>query len=161
MSSRPRPQTNGEPPRQGCASRLASAIAARLADAVARRRANRAHRRLIEEAAAEGLTARRNTVSRTDGQPIGNVQLIAGDTAEVTSIVVARPTPRERLYRTRLVSLRNNGTYVGTIAVDLRRQQWRARPPINAHSVQAGSEVAPIDSEIERALSYALKYARA
>ena len=73
---------------------------------------------------------------------------------------VARRTPRERLYRTRLVSLRNNGTYVGTIAVDLRRQQWRARPPINAHSVQAGSEVAPIDSEIERALSYALKYAR-
>ena len=94
MSVRPRAE---QPARQGCVARLASAIATRFSDALARRRANRAHRRLIEEAAAEGLTARRNTVSRTDGQPIGNVQLIAGDTAEVTSIVVARPTPRERL----------------------------------------------------------------
>ena len=157
MSVRPRAE---QPARQGCASRLASALAARVSDALARRRARRAHRRLVEEAAAEGLTARRNTVSRTDGQPIGNVQLIAGDTAEITSIVVARPTPRERFFRTRLVSLRNAGTCVGTIAVDLRRQQWRARPPINAHSVQAGSEVAPVDSEIERALLYALKHVR-
>ena len=154
-----RPGVQGGEPTPGCCSRLSSALSTRLADAVARRRANRAHRRLIEEAAAEGLTARRNTISRTDGQPIGSVQMIAGDTAEITSIVVARPTPRERLYRTRLVSLRNAGTYVGTIAVDLRRKQWRARPPINAHSIQSGSEVAPIDSEIERALSYALKYA--
>ena len=157
MSVRPR---QDDPPRQGCVARLASALAARVSDVLARRRANRAHRRLVEEAAAEGLTAKRNTVTRTDGQPIGNVQLIAGDTAEITSIVVARPTPRERFFRTRLVSLRNAGTYVGTIAVDLRRQQWRARPPINAHSVQSGSEVPPIDSEVERALLYALKYAR-
>ena len=150
-----RPQPNGAP-RVGCCSRLAS----RISDARARARARKAHRRLAEEAASEGLTAKLSTVTRTDGKPIGGVQMIAGEMVEITAIQVARPTPRERLFGTRLVSLRKEGTYVGTIAVDIRRNRWTARPPIDAHSITSGGAGAPYDSEIERGIRYALKCAR-
>lgn len=150
-----RPQPTGEP-RRGCLSRLAT----NFFDACARRRARHAHRRLQEQAAGEGLTSKRSMVTRTDGNVIGTVQLIAGELADISAIQAVRPTPRERLFGKRLVVLKREGVYVGTIEIDVRRNKWRARPPIDAHSITSGGAAAPYDSEVERAARYALKHAR-
>ena len=135
-------------------------IATGISDARARARARRAHRRLADEAAADGLTAKMSTVRRTDGRVIGSVQMIAGDMAEVGAVQVIRPSSRERLFGKRLVTLRREGTYIGTIEVDVRRDRWNARPPIDTYSITSGGAGAPYDSEVERAVRYALKYAR-
>lgn len=157
MSIRPAAQPE---PRPGCCSRGAEFLCEKLIAAVKRVRTRRAHRRLAEEAAGEGLTSKRNTVTRTDGKVIGTVQLIAGELAEISALQAVRPTPRERLFGKRLVVLKREGVYIGTIDIDIRRNTGRARPPIDAHSITSGGAAAPYDSEVERAVLYALKYAR-
>ena len=160
MSVRPRAPTAEEELKQGCCSRGCERLCEAVIAAVKRRKTRRAHRRLAEEAATDGLTAKRNVVTRTDGKPIGSVQMIAGDMTEISSIHVARPTPREWWAGKRLLSLRKEGVYVGTIEANVRRNQWHARPPIDTYSITSGGAGAPFDSELERGMRYALRYAR-
>ena len=147
MSVRP---SAGEPPRQGCCSRLAQVACEKGIAAVKRARKRRERRRLREELDGENLVVKRNVVSTLDGGPLGQVTLQSGESVSVTSILMFRPTVRERLRATRIFSLRNGTALVGNVQVI--RGTYFPRPPLDVSAATSSGVSHCFDEGVERGI---------
>lgn len=152
MSVRP---SAGEPPRQGCCSRLAQVACETGIAAVKRARKRRERRRLQDELDGENLVIKRNVVSTLDGGPLGQVTLQSGEVVQVTSILMFRPTVRERLRATRIFSLRNGTALVGNVQVI--RGTYFPRPPLDVCAATSSGVSHCFDEGVERGIGFLAK----
>ena len=149
-----RPEADGSP-RRGCCSRLAEWLCEKGITAVKRVRKRRERKRLREELDAENLIVKRNVVSTVDGTPIGKVTLRSGEVVDVTSILVFRPTFRERFRSIRIVSLRNGASLVGNIQIV--RGTFFPRPPLEVCASTSSGPKHCFDENVERAIRFVVK----
>ena len=152
MSVRPRA---GEPARRGCCSRLAQVACERGIAAVKGARKRRERRRLREELDGENLVVKRNVVSTLDGGALGQVSIQSGEVIEVTSVLMFRPTIRERLRATRIFSLRNGTALVGN--VQLIRGTYFPRPPLDVSASTSSGTSYCFDEGVERGIRFLVK----
>ena len=99
MSVRPRAPAEEEELKQGCCSRGCERLCEAVIAAVKRRRKRRERKRLREELDSENLVVKRNVVTSTiENAPLGQVTLASGELVDITSVLLFRPTLRERLF---------------------------------------------------------------
>ena len=157
MSVRPRAVDEVKEPRAGCCSRALECLCEAGAAAVKRVRKRRERKRLREELEQDNLVVRKNVVSTIDGTPLGNVKLRSGEERSVGSILLFRPTFRERCRSVRIVSLRSVGqaTLIGNI--ECIRGTFFPRPPLDVSASTSSGVSHCFDQGVERAIRFVVK----
>ena len=152
-----RPSSQGETARPGCCSRVAESLCEAVIATIKRVRKRRERTRLREELDAENLVVRKNVVSTLDGAPIGKVKLRSGEEVSVGSMLLFRPTFRERCRSIRIVSLRSVGqaSLIGNI--ECIRGTFFPRPPLGVSASTSSGVSHCFDQGVERAIRFVVK----
>ena len=158
MSVRPRVPTADDELKQGCCFRGCERLCEVVIAAVKRQRKRREQKRLREELEQDNLVVRKNVVSTLDGAPIGRV-LRSGQEIDVGSILLFRPTFRERFRSIRIVSLRSMGqaSLIGNI--ECIRGTYLPRPPLDVAAVTSSGVSHCFDQRVEAAIKVVVKRA--
>ena len=159
MSVRPRAPATDDEIKQGCCSRCCERLCEVVIAAVKRRRKRRERKRLREELEQDNLVVRKNVVSTLDGAPIGKVKLRSGQEMDVGSILLFRPTFRERFRSIRIVSLRSVGqaSLIGNI--ECIRGAYLPRPPLDVAAATSSGISHCFDQRVEAAIKVVVKRA--
>ena len=159
MSVRPRATATDDEVKQGCCSRGCERLCEAVIAAVKRRRKRRERKRLREELDSENLVVKRNVVTSTiENAPLGQVTLASGELVDVTSVLLFRPTLRERLFGRAFVSLRRGNGLVGNIEIQ-RGGVWLPKPPLDVTGTTSSGKSPCYDQSIERSIRFLRKTA--